>query len=189
MGEGVGPDDGLVGGAAEANELGQCFAGGEELVHLDVAGVGKLVATDHESGGDLFEGGVAGAPPGAGDGAFDLAGSGLNAGEGVGDGHAEVVVAVGGEDYVFNAGNLCEKHAEGGSVLIGRGVADCVGDVDGGGPCLNRDGDDLHEEVGVCAGSVFGGELDVVGKGPGDADGFGGLVEGFGAGDLEVGFQ
>ncbi len=187
--EGVGADDGLVGRAAEADELGKDFARGVELFHLDVVGVGKLVAANHEGGGDLFEGGVAGALADAGDGALDLAGTGLNAGEGVGDGHAEIVVAVGGEDDVLSAGDLGEKHAEGGGVFFGRGVADGVGDVDGGGPGLDRNRDDFDEEVRVGAGGVFGGELDVVAEGAGETDGFGSLMEGFGAGDLQLGFE
>ena len=87
-------------------------------------------------------------------------------------------MAVGGEDDVFGAGDFVEEHAEDGGVLLGRGVADGVGDVDGGGSGLDGDGDDLDEEVGVGAGGVFGGELDVVGEGAGEADGFGGLIEG-----------
>ena len=68
-------------------------------------GVGKLVAADHEGGGDLFKGGVAGALADAVDGALDLAGTAFDAGEGVGDGHAEVVVAVGREDDGVDAGD------------------------------------------------------------------------------------
>ena len=105
VGEGVGADDGLVGRAAEADALGQHLAGGVELVHHDVVAVGKLVAADDEDGGDLFERGVAGALADAVDGALDLADAGFDAGEGVGDGQPEVVVAVGGEDDVLDAGN------------------------------------------------------------------------------------
>ncbi len=187
--EGVGADDGLVGRAAEADELGEHLTGREELVHLDIAGVGELVAPDHEGGGDLFEGCVAGALADAVDGALGLAGSGVDAGKGVGDGHAEVVVTVGGEDDILRAGDLGEEHAEGGGVLLGRGVADGVGDVDGGGAGLDGDGDDLDEEVGVGAGGVFGGELDVVGEGAGEANGLGGLVKSLGAGDLQLGLE
>ena len=63
-----------------------------------LCGVGQLVAADGEDGGELFEGGVAGAFADAVDGALDLADAGFDGGDGVGDGEAEVVVAVGGED-------------------------------------------------------------------------------------------
>ena len=183
------PTTALLGEQPKLMNSASMLAGWVELLHLDVVGVGQLVAADHEGGGDLFESGVAGALADAVDGALDLACAGLNAGEGVGDGHAEIVVAVGGEDDVLGARNLCEQHAEGGGVLVGRGVADGVGDVDGGRSGLDGDGDDLDEEVGVGAGGVFGGELDVVGEGAGEADGFGGLIEGLGAGDLQLGLE
>ena len=101
---------------------------------------------------------------------------GLNAGEGVGDGHAEIVVAVSREDHVLSARNLCEQHAKGGGVLLRCGVADSVWDINRGRSSLDGDGDDLDEEVGVGAGGVFGGELDVIGEGAGKTDGFGGLI-------------
>ncbi len=98
-------------------------------------------------------------------------------------------MAVGGENDIRSSRNLGEQHAESGSVLFGRGVADGVGDVDRGGTGLDGNADDLDEEVGIGAGGVFGGEFDVVGESAGEADGFGGLVERLGAGDLELGFE
>ncbi len=67
---------------------------------------------DGEDGGEFFERGVAGALADAVDGAFDLADAGFDGGDGVGDGEAEVVVAVGGEDDVFDAGDAGADHAE-----------------------------------------------------------------------------
>ena len=74
-------------------------------------------------------------------------------------------------------------------VLGGGGVADGVGDVDGGGSRLNCHVDHVDEEVEVGAGAVFGGELYVVGEGAGECDGGGDVVEGLGAGDFELGFE
>ncbi len=53
--EGVGADYCFVGGCAEADALGEELAGGVELLHLDVVGVGQLIAANHERCGDLFE--------------------------------------------------------------------------------------------------------------------------------------
>ena len=53
---------------------------------------------DLERHDDLFERGIAGALADAVDGALDLARSVLDAGERVGDGQAEIVVAVNAED-------------------------------------------------------------------------------------------
>ena len=78
-----------------------------ELLHLDVVGVGELVAAaNHERGGNLFKSGITGALTHAVDCALDLAGSAVDASEGVGHCHAEIVVmAVGGENDVFDAWN------------------------------------------------------------------------------------
>src|SRR3984885_10762238 len=187
--ESVGSDDGLVGRAAKGDTLGEHLAGGVELAQDDVVGVGKLVPANHEGGGDLFKGGVAGAFADAIDGALDLAGAAFDAGQRVGYGHTEVVVAVCGEDYVVNSRDAGFDQAEDRGVLLGGGVADGVGDVDGGGAGLDGDGDHLEEELGVGAGAVLGGELDVFGKGAGEADRLGGLVEGLVAGDAKLALE
>ena len=90
---------------------------------------------------------------------------------------------------VVGAGDAGADRFEERLVLGGRGVADGVGDVDGGGAGLHGDVDHLDEEVEVGAGAVFGGELDVVGVAAGEADALADLVEGLGAGDAELGFE
>jgi len=123
------------------------------------------------------------------DGALDLAGDAFDAGQRVGYGHTEVVVAVGGEDYVVDSRDAGFDQAEDRGVLLGGGVADGVGDVDSGGAGLDGDGDHLEEELGIGAGAVLGGELYVFGKGAGEADRLGGLVEGLVAGDAELALE
>src|SRR5258708_38778195 len=189
MGEGVGSDDGLIGRAAKGDTLGQHLAGGVELAQDNVVGVGELVTANHEGGGDFFKSGVACAFADAIDGALDLAGAAFDAGQGVGYGHAEVIVAVGGEDYVVDSRDTGFDQAEDRGILLGGGVADGVGDVDGGGAGLDGDGDHLEEELGVGAGAVLGGELYVFGEGAGEADRLGGLVEGLVAGDAELALE
>ena len=88
---------------------------------------------------------------------------------------------------VVDAGDGALDELEERLVLVGRGVAHGVGDVDGGGSGLDGGGDHLHEEGGIGAGAVFGRELDVVDKGEGEPDGGGGLIESFFAADLELG--
>ncbi len=103
--EGVGSDDGLVGRGAEADALARASGWWGRAGSSRCCGVREAVAAHGEDGGDLFEGGVAGALADAVDGALDLAGAGFDGGEGVGDGEAEVVVAVRGEDDVLDAGD------------------------------------------------------------------------------------
>ena len=187
--EGVGADDGLVGRAAEADDLGQHLAGGVELRHDDVGGVGSLsrrtmraaaissrAALPARSPMPLMVHSTWRAPPSM---------------------PARVLAtAMPRSSWQWvermmssHAGDARANSAEDGGVFVGRGVADGVGDVDGGGAGLDGDCDHLDEEVGVGAGGVFGGELDVVGEGAGEADGLGGLVERLVAGDLELGFE
>ena len=142
-----------------------------------------------ERGGDLFECGVAGALADAVDGALDLTRAAVDAGERVGDGHAEVVVAVRGEDDRVGVGDVGANFFEERLVLGGRGVADGVRDVDGGGAGLDGDVDHLDEEVDVGAGAVLGGELDVVGVAAGEANALADLVDGLGARDAELGLE
>src|SRR5207249_909270 len=99
------------------------------------------------------------------DGAFDLAGAVLDAGEGVGDSQAQIVVAMGGEDDVFGAdgGELPDQVGEDFAVAVGRGVADGVREIDCGGAGFDSGVDDFFQEIQLGAAGVFGGEFDVGG--------------------------
>src|SRR5580698_11031325 len=96
--EGVVADDGLVGRGLEGDDLAENLARWIKVGELDVGGDAVAVAADVEGGGDLFEGRVAGALADAVDGALDLACAILHSGQRVGDGQAEVVVAVRGKN-------------------------------------------------------------------------------------------
>ena len=79
----------------------------------------------------------------------------------VGHGHAQVVVAVNGDDGLVDVGHVLEDAADQRPELVRGGVADRVRDVDRGG--AGRDGDlqRLVQEVRVGAGGVHGRELHV----------------------------
>src|ERR1700678_800692 len=79
--EGVGSNNSFVWRAAEADELAEKLACRVELVHLNVVGVGELVAAYHQRSGDLFERSIAGTFADAVDGALYLPCASLNAGE------------------------------------------------------------------------------------------------------------
>ena len=91
VGEGVVADDGLVGRGLEGDELAEHLAGGIELVELDAGGDAVAVAADVECGGDLFQGGVAGAFADAVDGALDLARAVLNGGPAIGSDYRKLM--------------------------------------------------------------------------------------------------
>src|SRR5271165_5285513 len=100
--------------------------------------VGIAIVTNPHGHYDLFERGVAGAFADAIDGALDLAGSGGDGSHGVGYGHAEIVVTMGGDSDFLDSSDAaadgCDEFAE----LCGHGVADRVGNVERGGAGLDN---------------------------------------------------
>ena len=99
------------------------------------------------------------------------------AGVGVRDGEAEVVVAVHGEDDVAQLGDEPVQAVEERRVLVGHGVADGVGDVDRRRALFDRGGDDLGGVLELGARRVHRRELDVVDEGPRVRHGRAGLRE------------
>ena len=142
------------------------IAGGE-------ADVGGARVQQHH---DLLERGVARALADAVDRALDLAGARLQAGEGVGDGEAEVVVAVDGQHDVAQARHQLVEAAEEGGVLVRHRVADGVGDVDRRRALVERDLHHLGGVLDVGARGVHRRELDVVDQRARVGDGGAGLA-------------
>ena len=79
------------------------------------------------------------------------------------DGHAEVVVVMGGPDDFVGAWHSLAQHGEDAGHVGGHGVADGIRDVDGGGAGGDRGFDGAAEEIGIAAGAVLGRPFDVVG--------------------------
>ncbi len=94
----------------------------------------------------------------------------MQGGEAVGDGQAQVVVRVDGENDLVDAADVLAQVTDGGRVLLGHRIADRVGDVDRGGARLDDALDDLGEEIQFGACGVFGRELDIVAIAPGPFD-------------------
>ena len=146
-----------------AGDLRDELRGAEQHRRIDVGVVGQHVAARLDRHDDLFQRRVAGALAEAVDGALDLARAALDAEQRVGDGEAEVVVAVGGEDRLVGVGHALAQHADERDVFLRHRVADGVGDVDGGGAGLDRRLDAAAEEVVLGARAVLRRPLDVVG--------------------------
>ena len=85
----------------------------------------------------------------------------FDASQAVGDSQAQVVVAMGADNRPVDTGHPLLERANDPGVLLRRGVADGVWNVDGG--CAGFDGGLHHvaEEVELSAGGIFGAELDV----------------------------
>ena len=94
----------------------------------------KIVGAGAHRHHHFFQRGVAGAFAQAVDGAFDLArAADGHAGQRVGHRQAKVVVAVDRPDGLVRIGNALAQAADGFAEHFGHGVADRVGEVDGGG--------------------------------------------------------
>ena len=131
-------------------------------VELDVVPVRDLVVADPHRHHDFLERGVAGALADAVDGALDLPRAGADAGERVGDRHAEIIVAVHGEARLVGVRHGLAKPLEHVEIFFGYRVAHGVREIDRGGAGVDRGFDAAAEKVELGAGGVFSGPLDVV---------------------------
>ena len=188
VGERVRPDDGLVRLDREAGQVADEAAGRRDVLGRHAGGeLGELRRPRPEGHDDLLERRVAGALAEAVDRDLDLARPGLDGGERVGRGEAEVVVAVDGDRRV--PPDEVDDAADEGPELGRDRVADGVGDVDRGGPGADDRLVDLEEELGVGPGGVLGRELDLGVAAEllaAVADPADGLGEGLLAGQLEL---
>jgi len=132
----------------------------------------KKVAAGADRHDNLFQGAVAGSLAQAVDGAFHLPGPFQDCRQAVGHRHAQVVVTVNAQHHLVDAAHVLFQVGDGGSVLAGHGIADRVGNVDGGGAGLDGALDHLGQEVQLGAGGVLGRELDVLAVTAGPLDPF-----------------
>ena len=142
-----------------------------------------------EGDGDFFKGGVAGPFADAVDGDFDLAGSAHDAVQGVGGGHAEVVVAVAAKDGFVAVGDVGDDVGEELAVLVRGCVAGGVGDVDNGSSGGDDGFDDLVDVFFIGPAGVFHEVLDIVGELAGEFDGLDADIEGLLAAHFELVFE
>ena len=168
MRERVGPDNGLVRRHRHTDDGREGVAGGNEARGVDAGGERQRIGPHFERHHNFFERGVAGTLANAVDGALHLAGARLHRGNRVGDGQAEIVVAVGRQD-----GPVAEQLLHGREHLLDVGrqrVADGIGQVDRGGARLDRRDRNLAQECQVAARRILGRELDVGAERPGVRD-------------------
>src|SRR5262249_36829142 len=132
---------------------------------------------------------IPGALADAVDGALDLAGSGGDSGQGIGDRHAQVIVTMGGDGDAVDALDAAADHRDQFAEFRGYGVADGVGDVESGCADFDYGVEDPAEEIGIGAGGVFGREFDVIAKRFCQTNGFAGLRDALLTGDAQLVLQ
>ena len=109
----------------------------------------------------LFEGRIAGALADAVDAELDLPRPRAHGRHGVRRGHAEVVLPVERQDRALELGDGLAQIAEQIGHVMGKRVADRVGNVDGAGAGREGCANQLRQEGPIGAGRVHGRELDV----------------------------
>ena len=114
-----------------------------------------------EDHGDLFEGSVAGPFTDAVDRDLTLARSVHQSGHCVGRGHAQVVVAVGGDDGVLDSGDMVAEILDLGSIFLRKTVSGRIRDVHHGSSGLDHGFDYSGEEFIVGTSGILGVEFHI----------------------------
>src|SRR5690606_32415458 len=123
MGEGVGPDHGLVGLYQEAGGLRHEARGRHDLRGVQPHIQAEVVTTGLDGHHDLFHRTVARALAQTVDGAFDLTRTANHdAGQGVGHRHAQVVVTVDRPDRLVRVGHHLAQGLDEVAVQLGDGI-------------------------------------------------------------------
>ena len=138
---------------------------------LDARLEGQAIGADAERHDELFERGVAGPLADAVDRALDLPRAALDGRDAVGDGEAEVVVAVRAEHRAVGVGHAAHHAGEEFARFVRRRVADRVRQVDGRGARRDDRLDDAAQEIRIRPRRILRRELHIVGELPRQADG------------------
>ena len=170
VGKGIGADHGLVGRHPNAHQPADQPAGRDDFAGLDPGVQIKVVPPGPQGHDDLFERGIARPLPQAVEGALGLAGAVLQRGQGIGHGHAQIIVTVHAEDRAVHIGHLFHDGADQRPELLGHGVPDRIRDVDRGGPGRDRRLDHLVEIGRLGPGCIHRRKLHIVAEGFGPLD-------------------
>jgi hypothetical protein len=138
VGEGVTPNDRLVVLDRKRRHRRHQLRCPRQQLGIDAGGERQHVGAGAQRHDDLFQRRVAGPLADAVDGAFDLPGTGGDAGQRVGHRKAEIVVAMGREHDLVGAGHPGAQHGDEGGIFLRHRVADGVGNIDGRGAGLDR---------------------------------------------------
>ena len=162
MGEGIRADNRLVRLHREAGDAGNHFRGADDL-----RGVDPRVAAEHVLAGahrhhDFFQRGIARPLAQAVDRAFDLTRAGLDGGQGVGHGEAEIVMTMHRPHDLIRIGYALDQLGDAFGKLAGQVVADGVRNIDHRGAFLDHRLNDAAEEVQLGTSGVLAGKLHIV---------------------------
>ena len=171
VGEGVGPDDRLVGLDDEAGDRRNQPRSLHDVLALDPGLPGEEVAAGPDGHDDLFHGRVAGPLAETVDRTLDLARADGDGGQGIGHRESEVVMAMHRYDRLVDVRHPVEQHRDEVGEFVRKGVTDRVGNVDGAGARLDRRLHRAAKEIVLGTRAVLRTPFDVVAQiaGMGDA--------------------
>src|SRR5579884_2941036 len=160
--KGVLADDGLVRLGPEGDDLRKSLTSGIQLLGDDAGLEGIPVRPGLHDHDHFFQRGVPRALTDAVDGTLDLPRAGLDRGQRIGDGEAQVVVAVHAHDGAVPEG--ARDAADDLRIVFGNGVADGIRQVDGPRARFHHGARDLFEVIEIGARGVFSRKLHVIGE-------------------------
>ena len=161
VGKGVLADNRLVPRHHQAGDVREFAAGRHEELRLDAGRDAVNIGARSQGHDDFFERRVAGPLADPVDRHLDLPGAGANAGEAVRDGQTQIVVRVRRENNLVGPFDVGANAGDQRAVLLRRGVAHGVRDIERGRPRLDRRGAHVVDELNVGPGRVHRRELDV----------------------------
>jgi hypothetical protein len=153
---------------------------------MDARLVAQALTTDGQRHHDLFERRVPRALADAVDGALDLPRTGLDRRHRVGDGQTQVVMTVGAQHALVQAGYSAQQRREDEVDLVWERVAHRVGNVDRARARLDRGRHHLRQEIEIGARRVLGAELDVVAVAEREPHGLARLIDALLARDAQL---
>src|SRR5208282_4404307 len=157
----IAASDGLVWLHRDTCDFRQRLAGSVQLFGGNCGFVRITVAAYPHGHDDFFEGGIAGALANAVDGALHLARTLLHSRQRVRDRQTEVVMAMGGDRYLLDAGDFLAQRADELTIFLRHAVTDGIRNVDRGGAGGDHRFDYLAEKRDISTGGIFGRKLDV----------------------------
>ena len=163
--KGVAPHNGFVRLNAEADDLREQLAGRINLASVDSRLKSEPIAAHVHSHHHLFERCIPGALADTVDGAFDLAGAGINRGETVRYREPEIVMTVDANRDVFSiASDTLADGAYKSREFIGESIAYSVRHVENCRAFCHRRVEHFAQIINVAARRVLSGKLDFFGK-------------------------
>ena len=173
MREGIGTDHGFVRLDGEAGHGRHKLRRRNKLTGVDINAELKEVITGFNRHDNFFESAVTGSFAKTVDRALNLTSTAVDyAGQRIGDGKSEIVVAVNRPNGLVCVVNMLAQVANKSTEFRWNSISDGIRNVDRGSAFADRRFNDAVQEFRLRAGSVFAGELDIVGVFLCDANGF-----------------